>query len=169
MKDPSSYRLILNPSWVRESKICSGDICRGVLYTGLEPWVLLELLKLSRLVQAWAAVGPRLFWQREDGPFVPYDRDLIDQNIDAPVRERPWPWCWGDEIWALATWDLQPLYLHWEMDWCEILLGSPGPSSTIEAISMVRGIVTRATGTKFSVIPRSDFLFRVQDSVGDHL
>lgn len=104
-----------------------GEILRGVRYQGLEAPTLRAILDQEgcRVIAAYAAMGPRLFWGRTDGPWIPYDLDAKDQNEEKIVRDREWPWCWGDYIWAAAYWDAQPLYIAFGPDSCELYLGTP--------------------------------------------
>jgi len=91
----------------------------------LQPVTLKAFLTNAQPIKTWAAMGPQLFWGRDDGPYVPYDRSLKDQNKEVKVEEREWPYNWGDDIWSVLKWEGQPLFLHWSVDGCEALLGSP--------------------------------------------
>lgn len=117
------------PPWamINPAKPFIQEIRRGVMYTGLEPPTLRAVLETRgcQVLAAFGAMGPRLFWGREDGPWIPYDLDAKDQNADCLVRERPWPWCWGDQLWIAALWDTQPLYLRFTEDFCELYLDRP--------------------------------------------
>ena len=109
------------PLWARNKNPALAEIRRGILYRGLSP-------DGARPVWIGAGMGPRLFYGREDGPFVPYDRTTIDQNENQKVSERKWPWCWGDEIWTLSTYFEQDLFFRFDPDGCDLLLVRPGIS-----------------------------------------
>ena len=77
----------------------------GIRYLGVPTSVIEEALRRPdvRLLDAYGAFGRKLYFGRDDGPWAPYDPELIDQNAEppGPAGARPWPWCWGDEIWML--------------------------------------------------------------------
>lgn len=142
------------------------EIRRGVMYTGLEPETLRAVISTSgcQVLGAFGALGPRLFWGREDGPWIPYDLEAKDQNLDCLVRERKWPWCWGDQLWVAALWDTQPLYLRFTEDFCELYLDRPlnqnEETSAVlvdvhkEATRVAGGMVSRAgRGAEFLGCP----------------
>lgn len=83
----------------------------GVVYSADLDFVL-PILRRATVKLAMAAVGPKLFWGRADGPWVDYDAGLVDQNAGKPVRARAWPWCAGDELWIVAVWDNLPIIVH---------------------------------------------------------
>lgn len=106
---------------------------RGVLYVGLESKAVEAVLnkvtagaQLCCPIAAIGAVGRRLFFGREDGPWIPWDPLAIDEHLGCTVKERPWPFCWGDDVWAVGMWDGQPVFLHWELDFFgEAYVGNP--------------------------------------------
>lgn len=149
------------PSWamIRPERPILGEIRRGVLYTGIELPTIRAFLDSPQaispaVIRVWAAVGLRLFWGREDGAWIPYDVEAKDQNEGRLVRERAWPWCWGDQIWVYATWLNQPVFLHLAVDWCELLVQSPAPASSGRAptsnpdpwMTSVAAVAHRVTG-----------------------
>ena len=80
-------------------------ILAGIRYEDAPAQALLDLLRAG---EVHAAMGHLLFWGRDDGPWVAYDRDLKDQNEDKVVRARRFPWCFGDALWIAATWSGMP-------------------------------------------------------------
>lgn len=92
------------PAWAGADPPRFDLVCSGVLYTDVPNPTLLELLRESEICGVVAAMGPALFYARSDGPFVPYDRTLVDQNEERKVRDREFPWCWGDVLWVVARW-----------------------------------------------------------------
>jgi len=97
---------VRDPAWARAGD-ARGMLC-GVLYTGVELVVadrlLLEGARAGgRMVATFAAMGPKLFFGRADGPWVPWDDRLEDPALGCAVRDRPWPWCLGDEVWIAAV------------------------------------------------------------------
>ena len=111
------------PEWALSGRFA--DVRRGILYLGLDVEVVRRILETAGPIAGWGAIGPRLFWSRSDGPFVAYDRDLVDQNADLRVIERPWPWCWGDEVVGVARWDEQPVAFRLLPGESELFVGSP--------------------------------------------
>ncbi|NJO82033.1 MAG: hypothetical protein HC828_04040 [Blastochloris sp.] len=90
---------------------------RGILYVLTDNQVAAgrELLSQTRLTFGMAAMGPELFFGREDGPWIDWDPHSRDQNSpgsELMVCDRPWPYCWGDALWLAGVWDEQPVYLH---------------------------------------------------------
>lgn len=90
---------------------------RGILYLLTDEQVAagLSLLAKTKLTFGMAAMGPELFFGREDGPWVTWDPHSIDQNSpgsELMVCDRPWPYCWGDALWFAGVWDEQPVYFH---------------------------------------------------------
>lgn len=123
-----------NPPWAwNPERPKLKDVRRGVLYTELELPVLRVLVEQVSPSMAWGAVGRCLFFGRNDGTWTTYDRDLIDQNEELKVRERRWPFCWGDEVWAVALWHQQPTALRWAPEGCELYVASPNGGSPSEA------------------------------------
>lgn len=111
------------------------EIRRGVLYVGLENDVLKKVVDvvsapkrdaITNPLAFAAGMGPRLFWNVDEGKWIPWNVEAFDENEDRPVVERPWPFCWGDVVWALAQWEQQPVFLRWEQDFLgELYLGAP--------------------------------------------
>lgn len=77
-------------------------------------------------------MGPEIFWARTGrGPWVSYDRDLEDENRRCLVRDRPWPYSWGDVIWSLWLLDFHPIFVRFEIDYtAEVILLTPGDVSS---------------------------------------
>ena len=154
------------PAWamLHPSQPYLGEILRGVRYVGLEPLILRVVLEREgcQVLAAFAAMGPRLFWGRDDGPWIPWDLEAKDQNEDRKVRERDWPWCWGDHLWIAACWDTQPLYLGFGPESCELLLGSPHPLGTnmpfAAFVEEVRAEARRVAGPHASQIQAHRFV-----------
>ncbi len=124
---------------------------RGVLYAGfghaaLDP-IFDQLLTpnqtSSHPLKAYGAMGPELFWARDGrGRWIPHDPGAKDENRDCLVRERPWPFCWGDVVWAFGIWIGQPLYLRWQFDdFAQLYLGRPDEFSPRE---LERAVLKRA-------------------------
>lgn len=98
------------PAWAELEPPRFEMVRAGVRYSGLPAAVLLQLLR-DRTVGINAvltAIGPALFFARSDGPFIPYDSTVKDQNEDRRVRDRDPPWCWGDVLWVAARWQGMP-------------------------------------------------------------
>lgn len=143
-----------NPPWARSTPPAVGSVRRGVHYDGLshealDPFVdeLLEpeLVGASKPIAVYGAIGPQLFWARNDGSgrWIPYDLDAVDENRDCLVRERPWPFCWGDVVWAVGLWIGQPIYLRWELDeFSQVLVGVP--TFDVQAIDLERIVSKQA-------------------------
>lgn len=134
--EPDGVQREMNPPWSRTEPLHLGLVRRGVLYAGLENEVLLTFLKeitnpkvpdLSWPVDAFGGVGPSLFFGRDgDGRWIPYDLDANDENREVLVRDRDWPWCWGDVVWACGIWERQLTYLRWDLDgFGELFVGRP--------------------------------------------
>ncbi len=109
--------------------------------------------RLSRLyfpVTAFGAMGPQLFWARDgDGRWIPYDTEATDENRECLVRERDWPWCWGDVVWAAGFWVGQPTYLRWELDgFGELFVGAPPRGGAGSSFSGLGGL-TRVELARF--------------------
>ena len=155
-KEPRPAWAMLDPS-----QPYLGEILRGIRYVGLEVPTLRAVLEQEgcRVLAALAAMGPRLFWGRDDGPWIPHDLEAKDQNEDRLVRERDWPWCWGDHVWIAAYWDSQPLYLGFGPDSCELFLGAPIVLDEVEFFIMeVRGEAHRVAGPGATAIPAHRFV-----------
>ena len=107
------------------------------------------------ILDVWAAVGPRLFWGRDDGPWIPWDLDAQDLNEECAVRKRPWPWCWGDQIWIHATWYEQKCMIRLLDVISTLLIERPG--MTLE--KRIAAEVSRVTRGHFRRLPPHwDFL-----------
>lgn len=156
-KLPTEY----NPTWAYDPKApILAEIRRGLLYSWLEPSTLRSVLEFPavRILEVWAGIGPRLFFGRDDGPWVDYDSKLIDQNTRCPVDERAWPWCFGDEIIVYSSWDRQPLFVRFRPeDECELYLGTPGHSL---AQSLQVEVQRTFNGKQYRVVPARDILLR---------
>lgn len=94
-------------------------IRRGVLYFPVQPEAVLALLKNEAAIwSVGCAMGPELFFGRDDGPWIDWDPYALDQNATksgSRVRDRPWPYCWGDDVRAIAMWQGQPVYIRWRL------------------------------------------------------
>lgn len=101
LSEPREYE----PTWFfgyRSPRITEAR--SGVLFTGLTVERLKPLLDGQIApIEVLGAVGRKLFFARDDGPWIPYDREIVDQNFDKRVRERAWPWSLGDEVWAVVS------------------------------------------------------------------
>lgn len=115
-----------NPLWASDAENPSlSFVRRGVLYSELEPEILTRVLDESKIVAVAAGMGPKLFWGRDNAQWVPFDLESWDQNQERPIWKRAWPFCWGDEIWAIVIWQVQVTYLHWAMDGCQLHVDRP--------------------------------------------
>lgn len=74
----------------------------GVLYHGISHAAALDYLAKSEIHTAFCAVG-RCLWPGRSGPWLSYSVDRLDRQRDTRVRERPWPWCLGDEVVFVVT------------------------------------------------------------------
>lgn len=116
------------PPWARDlTNPDFGAIRRGVEYF-VDPKILeLILDEANPVTFSWGAIGPRIFFGRDHGPYIPYSPTTVDENFRCQVRERDWPWRWGDEIWVFAVWQQHPIYLHWiDSEMGSIRLFAPG-------------------------------------------
>ncbi len=106
---------------------------------------------MSHPIAAFGAMGPELFFGRKgQGRWIPYDLDATDENRECLVCERPWPYCFGDVVWALAYWDNQPVYMRWEIDWTgELYLFRPR-----EAVP--GGVASPSLGERLRVLAESE-------------
>ena len=93
-----------DPTWAFVEPPRLAEIRAGVLYQGVPLRTVAAILRDAEPVSALAAIGRKLFFGRTEGPWVAYDLLAPDQNADKRVREREWPWCWGDEVWGLVLW-----------------------------------------------------------------
>lgn len=129
-----------NPSWAQPpTKPRLLEIRRGVLYTGIEPEVGLALVndRLSRVVYLAAAIGPDIFFGRSDGPFVPYDVRIVDENTGLAISKRDWPWNLGDAMWMLVIYAEQPVFLTVDRALgLRLLMG--GPTNHAEFAELLR-------------------------------
>jgi hypothetical protein len=93
-------------------------IRRGVLYRDVPLAASRALLKAARPIGLLCGMGPMVFWQRSDGPWISWDPSVRDENgpePDSQVADREWPFCWGDEVRFLGVWEEQPLYCRWRL------------------------------------------------------
>lgn len=143
---------------------------RGVLYGGLDDSVVeaflgqlndpnnpdrpLQAGELSWPGRAFGGMGPSLFYGRDgDGRWIPYDLDAADENLECNVRDRPWPWCWGDVIWGCAVWSLQLAYFRWELNnGGELFIGRPlGEPSDEHGLAVFTRSIAVAESTRSAV------------------
>ena len=122
---PETVQREEDPWWSQRDPPRLGLARRGVLYGGLSDATVRTILgqmadpgqKISWTCQAWGGVGPSLFYGRDgDGRWIPYDLDANDENLECLVRDRDWPWCWGDVLWACGVWELQLTFFRWELN-----------------------------------------------------
>jgi len=111
---PRSFPTLTRQRWLPWERLETARV--GILYQGLPVSELHRAFRRPDAELSWAlgGMGPRLFFGRHDGPWVPYEPSTIDQNTGRPVFERPWPWCWGDEVWGVGSLMGHPCYLHLE-------------------------------------------------------
>lgn len=132
------------PPWatINPSKPIIGAIRRGVLYTGLETPALAGFLQEvgPNHLWGWGAMGPRLYWGRDDGPWSPYDRSVKDQNLGCSVSEREWPWNWGDQLWFGAIWLDQPAYIGFNFYGSQLLVLSPLEMSSKSPLNIKQAV-----------------------------
>ncbi len=121
----------------------------GVLYHQVPSGSLTRALLSPpvALLAVYGAVGRKLHFGRRDGPWVPYDAELRDQNAERLVRERDWPWCWGDEVWMLVRLAGHMTFVHFgEEDDCEVLMASATrPPAVEDAIEALRSWAEQAS------------------------
>lgn len=161
MIDPENAPVEYLAPWARDPRRPRlAEIRRGVLYVELDWRVPIAALALARVELVLAALGPRLFFGRADGPFVPYDVKLVDQNTGKKVEERAWPFSLGDELWVAAEWDAQALFVHLsrgDSDFGEhgsdLYLGRPGELPAM--VEAVRRIAERVASPHVSDLTRS--------------
>lgn len=100
-----------DPEWARNpAKPEIAGVHAGILYSGIDVDAVLELLRCdgTEVLEVHAAIGRAIFWARDDGQWLPYNRELPDMNEDCRVREREFPWNWGDDVWVSAIWQGMP-------------------------------------------------------------
>lgn len=103
-----------SPAWADSTPPRTSHVRIGVLYRGLSVAAIRCLFNEGAVpVFAMATIGPRLFFGRTNGPFIPYDSKARDHNLDCPVSERSWPWNLGDEVWLVLFWRGYPV-----VAWC---------------------------------------------------
>jgi hypothetical protein len=133
-------------------------IRRGILYSELDSRVLTYLWRRSKSLIAIGAMGQNLFFGRDGtGPWIRYDRELIDQNREVPVKERPWPFSFGDVVWSIVEWDKQPTLLKWDLTGSELLVLTPGRLDQLTSETLDE-IKTAVPGKRAQNIPISDFI-----------
>lgn len=91
---------IRNPLWARYDQDGPPNwsaALAGVLYQGMTHESAFHYLADAKIHTAFCAVGRRL-WPDRLGPWLSYSVNRLDRTRDVLVRERPWPWCLGDEI-----------------------------------------------------------------------
>lgn len=139
------------PAWAEAEPPRLDLFCSGVLYTEVPVPVLLELLRRAEIQGVIAAMGPGLFFGREDGPFVPYDLSLTDQNEEKKVRDRAFPWCWGDVLWVIGYWQGMRISLRLaKMDGTGDVFGALRAS----AYEMEEAVLARARATAGKLLAR---------------
>jgi hypothetical protein len=122
--NPETQPHEINPSWQHRWPPALEQIRRGVTYLGIRPGIAHVLVSEaarrksdSRPIHALGAIGPHLFIGKEGrGRWIPFDPDATDEIRDRPVRERDWPYCWGDVVWVLLVWQGQPAYFRMELE-----------------------------------------------------
>lgn len=100
------------------------EALRNVRYTLITDDAARALIRAGRVLDAWAGIGPRLYFARETARFVPYDPEVYDQNLDVRVRERSWPLCLGDRVWAALELDGEAVVLDFDTyGWTLVVMG----------------------------------------------
>lgn len=152
------------PPWSMSQKVDVRPLRRGVLYVGIDPCAMASLFKeiafpkkTVKPVRAVAGIGPSLFFGREEAPFIPWDPESTDENSRCLVREREWPYCWGDVVWAVSVWEAQPTYFRWSMgDFGQVFLGTAfAPTEDHEGLKEWVDKIAEAEGAKWRIdLPR---------------
>lgn len=116
---------VARPEW-EFGKLWKAYVRCGVVYEALSLRTATEVLREMVTDHAWAAIGPSVFFERE-GPYVPFDLSIVDQNLDQPIRDRPWPYCYGDDIWVCGVWGhaLTVVVIDHDPLWCKLYCETP--------------------------------------------
>jgi hypothetical protein len=155
MIDPSQFGAPVQPRppWALVRPPDLRSIRRGVPYVGLDEEVLTDLLLGASPIAALGAMGPALFFGREEDSWIPWDPDATDENLDLLVKDRPWPYCWGDSIWAVVEWESQPAFLRWEIGVGGSLFVGPPEFDRTSTVAELRNIARREAGGALEALP----------------
>lgn len=143
--------------WWRVSPPRVHEALRNVRYTLITDAAADALIRSGRVLDAWAGIGPRLFFARETDRFVTYDPEVYDQNLDVRVRERSWPLNLGDRLWVALELDGEAAVLDFDTyGWTLVVMGEI--TTTAEAAvlwcRMTAAQVTRGRAARVDLVSR---------------
>ena len=145
------------PDWAYGYDVAQVNMIRaGVYYTGLELRHIVPFLEDAEPLSAYAAIGPAIFWHRvRKAPYVAYDAKLADQNEKTFVCNRAWPWCYGDDVWALARWQGNFLIVVMRKDTdCDLYMQlSTSGRSAHDMAEAMKALAVDAAGSYLRAMP----------------